>query len=58
MTDIPLSSLENKKAEHITLLKDTISDLKQKMDNKSQVPGKNHFKNNFLLHAIFLWSVF
>ncbi|KTF93299.1 hypothetical protein cypCar_00027545 [Cyprinus carpio] len=35
---IPLSSLENKKAEHITLLKDTISDLKQKMDNKSQVP--------------------
>ncbi|XP_016404234.1 adenylyltransferase and sulfurtransferase MOCS3 [Sinocyclocheilus rhinocerous] len=36
--NIPLSSLENKKAEHITLLKDTISDHKQQMDNKSQVP--------------------
>ncbi|KAK2878334.1 hypothetical protein Q8A67_019125 [Cirrhinus molitorella] len=35
---IPLSSLENKKAEHITLLKDTISDLKQQMNIKSQVP--------------------
>uniref|UniRef100_A0A672PGQ4 Molybdenum cofactor synthesis 3 n=1 Tax=Sinocyclocheilus grahami TaxID=75366 RepID=A0A672PGQ4_SINGR len=36
--NIPLSSLENKKAEHITLLKDTISDHKQQMDSKSQVP--------------------
>ncbi|KAI2654731.1 Adenylyltransferase and sulfurtransferase MOCS3 [Labeo rohita] len=35
---IPLSSLENKKAEDITLLKDTISDLKQQMNIKSQVP--------------------
>lgn len=41
MTDIPLSSLENKKAEHLTLLKDTVSDLKQQMNIKSQVPGKN-----------------
>lgn len=41
MTDIPLASLEDKKAEHITLLKDTISNLKQQ--TKSQVPGKNLF---------------
>ncbi|XP_058605742.1 adenylyltransferase and sulfurtransferase MOCS3 [Onychostoma macrolepis] len=36
--NIPLSSLENKKAEHLTLLKDTVSDLKQQMNIKSQVP--------------------
>ncbi|XP_052436900.1 adenylyltransferase and sulfurtransferase MOCS3 [Carassius gibelio] len=36
--NIPLSSLENKKAEHLTLLKDTVSDLKQQMSIKSQVP--------------------
>ncbi|XDV42665.1 hypothetical protein PO909_011283 [Leuciscus waleckii] len=34
--NIPLASLEDKKAEHITLLKDTISNLKQQ--TKSQVP--------------------
>uniref|UniRef100_A0A8C1PSG7 Adenylyltransferase and sulfurtransferase MOCS3 n=1 Tax=Cyprinus carpio TaxID=7962 RepID=A0A8C1PSG7_CYPCA len=36
--NIPLSSLENKKAEHLTLLKDTVSDIKQQMNIKSQVP--------------------
>ncbi|XP_026141147.1 adenylyltransferase and sulfurtransferase MOCS3 isoform X2 [Carassius auratus] len=36
--NIPLSSLENKKTEHLTLLKDTVSDLKQQMSIKSQVP--------------------
>ncbi|XP_051724305.1 adenylyltransferase and sulfurtransferase MOCS3 [Ctenopharyngodon idella] len=36
--NIPLASLEDKKAEHITLLKDTISNLKQQMNIKSQVP--------------------
>uniref|UniRef100_A0A673JA13 Adenylyltransferase and sulfurtransferase MOCS3-like n=1 Tax=Sinocyclocheilus rhinocerous TaxID=307959 RepID=A0A673JA13_9TELE len=36
--NIPLSSLEDKKAEHLTLLKDTVSDLKQQMNIKSQVP--------------------
>ncbi|XP_073683528.1 adenylyltransferase and sulfurtransferase MOCS3 [Garra rufa] len=35
---IPLSSLENQKAEHMALLKDTVSDLKQQMNIKSQVP--------------------
>lgn len=44
MTDIPLASLEDKKAEHITLLKDTISNLKQQMNIKSQVPGKNQHR--------------
>ncbi|KAK7142847.1 hypothetical protein R3I94_012261 [Phoxinus phoxinus] len=34
--NIPLASLEDKKAEHITLLKETISNLKQQ--TKSQVP--------------------
>uniref|UniRef100_A0A8C1TS05 Adenylyltransferase and sulfurtransferase MOCS3 n=1 Tax=Cyprinus carpio TaxID=7962 RepID=A0A8C1TS05_CYPCA len=38
--NIPLSSLENKKAEHLTLLKDTVSDIKQQMNIKSQVPGQ------------------
>lgn len=57
MTDIPLSSLENKKAEDITLLKDTISDLKQQMNIKSQVPGKNHFKNHFCYMPFFVISV-
>ncbi|XP_067222738.1 adenylyltransferase and sulfurtransferase MOCS3 [Chanodichthys erythropterus] len=36
--NIPLASLEDKKAEHITLLKDTIGKLKQQMNIKSQVP--------------------
>uniref|UniRef100_A0A672RIC7 Adenylyltransferase and sulfurtransferase MOCS3 n=1 Tax=Sinocyclocheilus grahami TaxID=75366 RepID=A0A672RIC7_SINGR len=36
--NIPLSSLENKKAEHLTLIKDTVSDIKQQMNIKSQVP--------------------
>uniref|UniRef100_A0A8C2H622 Adenylyltransferase and sulfurtransferase MOCS3 n=1 Tax=Cyprinus carpio TaxID=7962 RepID=A0A8C2H622_CYPCA len=38
--NIPLSSLENKKAEHLTLLKDTVSDIKQQMNIKSQVVCK------------------
>ncbi|XP_067312252.1 adenylyltransferase and sulfurtransferase MOCS3 [Pseudorasbora parva] len=37
-TNIPLASLEDKKAEHITLLKDAVSKLKQQMNMESQVP--------------------
>lgn len=35
--NIPLTSLEDKKPEHITLLKDTISDLKKHMNHQSPV---------------------
>uniref|UniRef100_A0A8C2D6D4 Adenylyltransferase and sulfurtransferase MOCS3 n=1 Tax=Cyprinus carpio TaxID=7962 RepID=A0A8C2D6D4_CYPCA len=54
--NIPLSSLENKKAEHLTLLKDTVSDIKQQMNIKSQVPGKNQL--HFCYMQFFVISVY
>lgn len=39
LPDIPLSSLEGKKSEHIQLLQDRISQLKQQMAGDCKPPG-------------------
>uniref|UniRef100_A0A4W5M7B1 Adenylyltransferase and sulfurtransferase MOCS3 n=1 Tax=Hucho hucho TaxID=62062 RepID=A0A4W5M7B1_9TELE len=38
--NIPLSSLEDRKSEHIRVLKERIGRVKEQMSNESQVPGK------------------
>lgn len=52
MPDIPLSSLEERKTEHIRLLKERISQVKQQMSGDCEPPGNAKKRHVGRVHVV------